>query len=912
MPTVADLRDELRNHGLPTTGLKATLQQRLDEHQASASGGSAPSLQPSSPAAPSLPSSPSEPDVPTLRLGENRPGSARKETPSSLIGLMHRRKDLQRVTLEESSRLEQLRQFNEKMYKERQKSIGSPRKEVGNKITRYKLIKMFEDVDIDGNGTLDRDEVRQVLCKIKDSETVDDAQLTLVMNDLNISGTGEVTQAEFLDYFERTRESGAGIIGKYFAKNIQKESPTLCTRIRRRARDWTNWILNRAILPFKAFAGAATVLIYWKLVTDQAFEDHIVWMMMLPLSCINVNSSIDKVRRGYTEMRDSLENCKGDAFRSSSVRGTDVLQELKTHAELFLARSECFDEAFQHSMSVSQSAGVLSVPAVGSGDLAVLPSLAFSGLGVVECSVLIAVLQVFLFFTFVRSIEHLCAAAYATVVGNELWNTLREAHFEVSCKTKFDELDVDHDGTVTRTELKAALQRSHSTPVSEEELDDIIAHADANGNDTLEYEEFRVVWYKCLGSEVLPELKKAFTAFDRDENGFASITEFRDVMQQLPEPYTCEPSDEDLQYMTDLADVDMDGQIDYDEFVKMMLAFPSKKKPWYSPIVRSLKWLHPNVQTCKWGVLSLWILLSVTPPIMWLEKLIGICSEFEQESTNIADGLNVLLRNLIDSRNTSDFSCEYQTFGFKIAALVKWVVVDLYEGLSGVGIFGAICGLPTAYEMWNQRQAKLAEDREQQQKDALTLERNFMEVVQFSLCRMNEQNVFSYTTMFEMNLKDLVKGNKSVLEAVHRAAEKTTKQHALLHTLGKHDWQQVRGMILNTLSEKYSDGYVAEDLGIGARKAKFWFCLTNEQAGGTTKKMRVIVVQDKMLKIVQRHLQNGTEPRFEERHFKPRWTTVKHMATLLEERAHWKNSPMRDIVLALPFHMDELPHSVGV
>ena len=918
MPTKEELKAELRKHGLSTAGLKDALQRRLADHQAATQGGSAPSSRPASPASPSVSPSPSPsapdlpagPDLPTLLLGETPPAPAlaRTRTPSSLIGFMHKQKTGKKLTHEEKSRQEQVRQYNEKVYQQRLQPLGSPGKGVQKRITKFKLIKMFEEVDEDGNGTLDKEEVKKVLCMIKSSETVDGDELTVVMNDLNPSGTGEVTQAEFLNYFERHRESGAGIIGRYFAQKKKTQGPTISERIQRQARQHALFIRNRAALPLKIAAAAGAVFMYWTLITDHAYEDTIVRRaMLLPLSWVGSNSSVETVGHGFREMSASLDKCKGDVFDTPSIDDGDhqLLQELETHAELFLNRLKCFDKSFQHTIEISESTGVMSVSTPPSDGYAawVLQAIAPAGWGIVETSVLIGILQVFLFVAVLRLVEHFCAAAFKKSVGTELWSKLRDAHFENSCKSMFAELDLNRDGHVSRTELGCAFHSSpFQPPVSDAELDNIIAHADANNNGSIEYSEFRPVWYATRGTEVLPELKQAFMAFDRDENGFASITEFRDVMQQLDEPYKCEPNDEELQAMADLADVDMDGQVDYDEFVKMMLCFPSRKKEWYWPVLDVLKQLHPQVQKWKWTALWVWVVFSATPPIMWLAKLIGICSQFDQESVNIAEGLNELLQNLIGSRD-SDFSCEYRTFGFKIAALVKWVVVDLYEGISGVGVFGAICGLPTAYEMWTEHQNKLAKEKEQQLQDAQTLERDFMEVVQFSLCKM-QRGEFSYTTMFEMTLKELVKGKKAVLDAVNQAAEKATPQYGLLHTMGKKDWEQVRGMILNTLSEKYSDGYVAEELGMGAQKAMFWFCLVNE-SGSTTKKLRVIVARDKMLKEAKQCLEEGIEPTFPKSYFKSRWGTVKNMAILLSERKEWKNAPMRDIELALPFHMED-------
>ena len=61
------------------------------------------------------------------------------------------------------------------------------------------------------------------------------------------------------------------------------------------------------------------------------------------------------------------------------------------------------------------------------------------------------------------------------------------------------------------------------------------------------------------------EFLEAFKVFDKDGNGFISAAELRHIMTNLEEKLT---DDE----MIREADVDGDGQINYEEFVKMMMS----------------------------------------------------------------------------------------------------------------------------------------------------------------------------------------------------------------------------------------------------------------------------------------------------------------------------------------------------
>ena len=57
------------------------------------------------------------------------------------------------------------------------------------------------------------------------------------------------------------------------------------------------------------------------------------------------------------------------------------------------------------------------------------------------------------------------------------------------------------------------------------------------------------------------EIKEAFKVFDKDGNGFISAAELRHIMTNLGEKLT----DEEVDEMIREADVDGDGQINYDE-----------------------------------------------------------------------------------------------------------------------------------------------------------------------------------------------------------------------------------------------------------------------------------------------------------------------------------------------------------
>lgn len=96
----------------------------------------------------------------------------------------------------------------------------------------------------------------------------------------------------------------------------------------------------------------------------------------------------------------------------------------------------------------------------------------------------------------------------------------------------------------------------------------MINEVDVDGNGTIDFQEFCDMMAKKLkDSDSEEEIKQAFKVFDRDGNGTISVSELKSVMSSLGEKLT----DGEIDAMIREADVDGDGEISYDEFVKMML-----------------------------------------------------------------------------------------------------------------------------------------------------------------------------------------------------------------------------------------------------------------------------------------------------------------------------------------------------
>ena len=142
------------------------------------------------------------------------------------------------------------------------------------------------------------------------------------------------------------------------------------------------------------------------------------------------------------------------------------------------------------------------------------------------------------------------------------------AEKEAEYREAFALFDKNGDGTITVVELGTVMRNLGNNP-TDSELQDMINEVDADGNGTLEFDEFcNLMARQMKETNQEYELKQRFKLFDKDGNGLIDREELRDVMQQLGEKL----SEEDIEEMIQDADKNGDGLIDYQEFVKYMMS----------------------------------------------------------------------------------------------------------------------------------------------------------------------------------------------------------------------------------------------------------------------------------------------------------------------------------------------------
>lgn len=135
-------------------------------------------------------------------------------------------------------------------------------------------------------------------------------------------------------------------------------------------------------------------------------------------------------------------------------------------------------------------------------------------------------------------------------------------------RKEFNLFDKDRDGTITATELGIAM-RSYGIHPSEVELKELIDGVDTDGSGSVEFDEFVYLMAQTLKETDHEELlRRAFRVFDKDHLGFISAKEIHRVMICLGEKFT----DQEVENMIQQADTDGDGQINYEEFLKLMMS----------------------------------------------------------------------------------------------------------------------------------------------------------------------------------------------------------------------------------------------------------------------------------------------------------------------------------------------------
>merc|ERR1711871_307077 len=130
----------------------------------------------------------------------------------------------------------------------------------------------------------------------------------------------------------------------------------------------------------------------------------------------------------------------------------------------------------------------------------------------------------------------------------------------------FDLFDTDGSGAIDAKELKVPTRALGFEP-KKDEIRKMISDIDKDGDGTIDFDEFMMMMTaKMAEKDSREEIGKAFRLFDDDETGKISFKNLKRVAKELGERMT----DEDLQEMIDEADRDGDGEVNEEEFLRIM------------------------------------------------------------------------------------------------------------------------------------------------------------------------------------------------------------------------------------------------------------------------------------------------------------------------------------------------------
>ncbi len=132
----------------------------------------------------------------------------------------------------------------------------------------------------------------------------------------------------------------------------------------------------------------------------------------------------------------------------------------------------------------------------------------------------------------------------------------------------FNMFDTNHDGTINAQKIGQIMRKLGNNP-TEEQLFQLIENVAKPGSDKIGFDDFvDLMEQKNKENDSEVEIINTFQIFNTENNGMISNQELFHIIRTFGETLT----DDEIEEIITEADVDGDGYINYEEFVRMMTA----------------------------------------------------------------------------------------------------------------------------------------------------------------------------------------------------------------------------------------------------------------------------------------------------------------------------------------------------
>ena len=136
----------------------------------------------------------------------------------------------------------------------------------------------------------------------------------------------------------------------------------------------------------------------------------------------------------------------------------------------------------------------------------------------------------------------------------------------VILKEAFELFDKNADGEITVDELTKFFENM-GDKLNKGEIQDMINEVDKEGNGSITFEGFKSLMDRKLRDEdIEEEIIETFKKFDQNNNGLIGPDDIFNLLHSFGEDITINEAEE----MVKNVDLDQDGFVNYQEFVKML------------------------------------------------------------------------------------------------------------------------------------------------------------------------------------------------------------------------------------------------------------------------------------------------------------------------------------------------------